>query len=53
MNIKFILDESAFQGLSIGIIFFIGISFCKVVQKLLKTKNLNLVVKCLDAAFCF
>ena len=38
INIKFILDEKAFQGLSIGILFF---GFCKVVKKLLKKKNLK------------
>ena len=36
IDIQFILDESAFQGLSIGILFF---SFCRVVQKLLKKEN--------------
>ena len=36
INLKFILDENAFQGLAIGMLFF---NFCEVAQKLLKKEN--------------
>ena len=36
IDIKFIVDERAYQGLSIGMLYF---SFCKLVQKLLQKEK--------------